>query len=344
MHPLLSAVVATHDRPDLLQGLLGDLAKQDLSHEKFEILLCDDGSSQPVQPLVEVMQTQEKRLAALQIRVQRGPQAGPAAARNRVLNLVRGEWVLFLNDDVRIAPDLLKKHLQMQQAKPRALMGRFVFPPELRADLFHRVVEDLGLIGTRCMRPARPLPPLYFWTGNLSLPTWAWREVGGFDPGFAEPKGEDVDLGYRLRRDCRRGGRGLELILSNRLQAWHHHPMTPESWALRSAQVGRAQARLASLHPDPALWPGGQRLQQVDDHRAAWARLVSQTEAVKSLRLWTDRLVTRDDPATLGEQWVQSLGRHFRLPADNAALLAASVAATSLWDFQNSFWQEILQG
>jgi glycosyltransferase involved in cell wall biosynthesis len=187
MRPELSVLVVTCNRPAGLRRVLQDLASQSLAPERFEVLVSDDGSDVPA---AEVAADFGDRLA---LEVIRGPSRGPATARNRALPALRAPLTLLLNDDVWLDPELLESHLALQRLygrQPTAVMGSFEFPAVLREQPLHRIVEDLGMIGTLQMRAGLPLPPQWFWTGNLCLPTAELLAVNGFDEAFREPKGD----------------------------------------------------------------------------------------------------------------------------------------------------------
>jgi GT2 family glycosyltransferase len=98
-HPLVSVVVVTHDRGDLLLKTLESLMAQTYTH--FEVLLVDDGSTQPRH--VEVLSLVERFFSTAQpevpFRLVRQANLYPGAARNHGARLARGEYVMFLDDD-----------------------------------------------------------------------------------------------------------------------------------------------------------------------------------------------------------------------------------------------------
>jgi hypothetical protein len=85
---------------------------------------------------------------------------------------------------------------------------------------------------------------MHYWTVNLSLPTEAFRAVGGFYEGYRTWGGEDVELGIRLARH------GLRPV------------MTREAWAIEYPHARDPVANDASnqknswilweRHPEPA--------------------------------------------------------------------------------------------
>src|SRR5579859_4414351 len=72
----LSVVIATYNRPDLLEKLLAQLEKQTLPSSSFEVIVIDDGSAPPIEPQLK------DKPRSLQLRVLSQANAGAAAARH----------------------------------------------------------------------------------------------------------------------------------------------------------------------------------------------------------------------------------------------------------------------
>ena len=121
--PTLSVVVATYDRAALLEQLLGDLARQTLSPERFEVVVVDDGSREPVAPRLE-------RLAPpFALRVETQKNAGAAAARHRGVLAARGELLVIVDDDMRVPPEFLEAHLRRHTPGSRKVILGWIRPP-----------------------------------------------------------------------------------------------------------------------------------------------------------------------------------------------------------------------
>lgn len=97
--PLISVVMPTHNRADLLPRSLGSLLSQE--YRNWELLVCDDGSSDETASVVEAVDDPR-------IRYRPGEPAGACAARNRGLAAARGNLIAYLDDDNRMHPLWLK--------------------------------------------------------------------------------------------------------------------------------------------------------------------------------------------------------------------------------------------
>ena len=99
---LISVVVPTYDRADLIGEALDSLAAQ--SWEAIEIVVVDDGSTDGTADLLERWGAAHP---AASLRVLRQPNRGAAAARNAGAAAARGEYLYFLDSNDVIAPDAL---------------------------------------------------------------------------------------------------------------------------------------------------------------------------------------------------------------------------------------------
>jgi glycosyltransferase involved in cell wall biosynthesis len=326
MKPEISVLVATCDRPQKLRRVLEDLQCQGLEPQRFEVIVADDGSDPPAAEVLAELKP------SYPLAFVRGPQSGPATSRNRALPRVRAPLLLFLNDDVRLEPDLLEAHLEAhaRSLRPTAILGVFEFTPAIRSQPLNRLVEEVGIYGTAHIPAGMALTPLAFCTGNLSVPTAEVLAVGGFDPAFPEPAGEDLDLGYRLLHE-----RGVPLIHDTRARAWHDHPHDFTTWRDRWKMWGEAFWLLACKHRDELFWPGGTANTDLASRRSARARLAVQEPLALELIGWLERLSAGAIPEA--DVHVRALDRTFRLPDEAEALMRAGLNIT-IYFVQRAFW------
>ena len=140
----------------------------------------------------------------------------PGCMRNAGATGARGEWLLFVDDDIALAPDFfVGLHALIRRA---AISGE---PP-------------LGAIGPRLPGTAQTLPARLtdlsnFWSqqglcpgrrnwlysATLAVPAAAFRTAGGFNPELRI--GEDVDLTMRIAYA------GYRVCFEPSLVAWHRH-------------------------------------------------------------------------------------------------------------------------
>jgi serine acetyltransferase/GT2 family glycosyltransferase len=235
--PKLSVVVATYNRPALIERLLTQLSGQTLPPDDFEVVVIDDGSKEPVRP----------RLAARQwpftLRVDEQENTGQATARHRGILASRGEVLVIVDDDMQVGPDFLERHLELHPAgSRRVVLGRIRPPPEGMAlperwhqrnlDRIHERARAGGVVHGNCM-----------YTGNTSLRRADYLAVGGFDTSLRQA--EDVEIGLRLERH------GLEFVLSESAWTVNGSDHTSVSrWRERARNYGRHDLAISRKHAD----------------------------------------------------------------------------------------------
>ena len=204
--PRLSVIVPVYNSPDDLAECLSALAQSDYGN--FDVLVVDDGSTDPVEPIVA-----DRGFRCVRID---GP-GGPARARNRGALAAAGEYLVFVDADVCVHTDTLTRIAEAFRSDPTidAVVGTYDDRPGDRGfisqykNLFHHYVHQRcdGAIST-------------FWAGCGAIRRDLYLTVGGFDEQrYRRPSIEDIELGtwlsaagYRIVLD---GG-----ILCKHLKRW----------------------------------------------------------------------------------------------------------------------------
>lgn len=182
MNPLVSIIICTYNRGELLKGALETLGKQDFPTSDYEIIVVDDGSDEDV----------EEKLKGLSLKCKfkflKNEHGGRAKARNRGISEASGEIIFFVDDDILAPVNLISQHWKLHEKKEKIVVrGPIVDIPE------YGFPEDFkpGL---------RDYSQAFFCTCNASVRRSAIQETGGFDETFIEYGFEDNELGWRLRQ------------------------------------------------------------------------------------------------------------------------------------------------
>jgi GT2 family glycosyltransferase len=226
-----SVVTPTHRRTDSLLGMLAALTEQDYPHELFEVVVVFDGEgAQGVADLRE-------HSYPFRVRVLEQPHAGPAAARNRGLTVASEPYVLFLDDDVVPAQELIRRHAEAHNgARDRVVIGPLV-AAESRPSPWTRWEWATLAAQYRAMAEGEWQPtPRQFYTGNASVLREHVLAVGGFNPEFR--RGEDVELAWRLH------ALGLRFIFEPQAEAKHLARRSFRAWLQAAHDYGRTDVML----------------------------------------------------------------------------------------------------
>jgi glycosyltransferase involved in cell wall biosynthesis len=260
--PRLSVVVPAHVASDDLARCLHALLDSDLSREMWELIVVDDASSSH-----EVTRSAER---ADQVVSLSSPPSGPARARNEGAAVSRGDIIAFVDADVVVHPDAIRRLLAaFDDPSVSAAFGSYDDQPQhhgivsrYRNLLHHRVHQvSAGSVES-------------FWAGLGAVKKSALDEVGGFDSRtYRRPEMEDVELGYRLRD----AGHAIMLdphVLGTHLKRWTLAGMLVSDFTRR----GLPWARLL-LRRNMLLSPRGLSLGASERASAAFASLTAASFA-----------------------------------------------------------------
>ena len=224
----LSVVIPTHNRPAALERLLASIVRSEPGGSVPEVVIVDDGSVEGTYSGVE------KRYP--EMRWLHQAQSGPATARNRGWRAAGGDLVVFVDDDVVLAPDALVR-LGEALAVDDAVGARIepLHRGRLVADFMH--VEHL------VSHKVQDGQVRWLVTACLAVRRGVLETVGGFDEQLVHG-GEDADLSLRLKAAGHRLGVCQEAV------AYHDHRASLGLLVRTYYRHGTGQRRLAARHPE----------------------------------------------------------------------------------------------
>jgi len=176
----VSVVIPVRNRPDLLTECLSSLSTQDFPLNDFEILICDDGSTEDLQSVIYGVGRTIPYLRLL-----RQKHKGPGAARNLGIHDSTAPIILFLDSDVVPDKDLVSKLVTALNQNPE-WMG------------VEAKIKSAG--GNPCPLWDAPVcdDGRRYHTAAIAYRREALVKAGGFDETFKLPACEDVDLAARI--------------------------------------------------------------------------------------------------------------------------------------------------
>lgn len=180
----VAVAVSTYRRAHLLPRLIAALEAQTLSAERFEVVVCDNGSDDDTAAVL----SRSAAGTSLRLRVVRAEvNRGPGAGREVAWRATSAPLVVFTDDDCQPEPTWLAQHLAAMSAAGRAVVvGRTVPDPAQ----VHLLVD---FSRTQRVEDAR-----FAQTCNVAYRRVDLEAAGGFDRGFCTPGGEDTDLALRV--------------------------------------------------------------------------------------------------------------------------------------------------
>jgi len=230
MQPTVSVIIPAYQTADLIPETLASVAAQ--TRTDFEVVIVDDGSTD------DILGACAPFLADPRFRIHHFPNGGVTAARNRGLDLAKGQYLAFVDSDDLMEPDYLAVMLAALEANPRAALAccdaRMFGVPEREGRLLSE------------FEPMETPPSLYnvlsgrflVYTG-VTVRADAVRAVDGYSTGM--PAAEDFDLWIRLLIA------GGEFVFVPRALARYRRRAGSLSNTPIKLHLGRAQAYLRAL-------------------------------------------------------------------------------------------------
>ncbi len=230
-----SFIIPLYNRPDEIRELLDSICALE-GECGYEVIVVEDGSTQPSKEIVESYSDN------LDIKYIYQDNTGPGGARNRGAEEAVGETLIILDSDTVLPPGYLSAVEKSRAERPAPLWGG----PDRAAEDFTTIQRAIdysmtsffttgGIRGGR-----RRLDKFYPRSFNMGVDREVYRSVGGFrDMRF----GEDLDLSMRI------------------LEAGHRSECYEEAWLYHKRRVsyiqffrqvynsGIARITLNRLHP-----------------------------------------------------------------------------------------------
>ena len=258
--PAVSVVIATRERPGLLERCLTSLGR--LAYPRYEVIVVDNApTSDRTEHLVR------ERFASIATYV-REPVRGLASAHNRGLAEAQGTVIAFTDDDVIADRDWLAALAEgFAAGSDVGCVTGLILPAELETKA-QVMLESTGAFAKGFTRRqhhpdrARVEDPLYPFTAgrlgsgaNMAFSAQVLRAQGGFDPAVGA--GSIARGGDDLLAFFRTAAAGYDIVYTPDALVWHHHRRTER--ALRDQAygygVGLGAYLTAALVHEPGMVP-----------------------------------------------------------------------------------------
>jgi O-antigen biosynthesis protein len=222
--PLVSIVIPTRDRKDLLEACINSLDHATTYRNK-EIIILDNDSAEPETKAYFASLAQRPDIRIV-------PASGPfnyPRLINLGASLARGEFVMTLNNDIEaFEPDWLHELVSQASRPDVGLVGCLLLYPD-RSVQHAGVIVGLSGVAGHMYADATPDDPGYagriHLTQDLSAVTGAcqlmrralFEKLGGLDERHLAVAYNDIDFCLRVREA------GLRVIYTPHARLLHHH-------------------------------------------------------------------------------------------------------------------------
>jgi glycosyltransferase involved in cell wall biosynthesis len=223
---LVSVVIPTFNRRDLLREAIESLWNQTLSPQLYEIVVVDNASTDGTAE----MMAEGERQSPCSITYRRMEEnKGAANSRNVGASLAQGEIIAFTDSDCRVAPDWLERGVQVfKSGNDVAFVSGQTFPKPDQPLTFFSIGNPL--------RGENPTYP----TANMFYRKRSFVEAGGFD--LSVDFGDlgkwpleccDTEMAWRMKSQGLVGVYAADVIVYHEIMQ-----VSPLNWLLHHARVG----------------------------------------------------------------------------------------------------------
>lgn len=223
--PLITVVICTYNRHDLLQIAARSICEQTLNPEHFELLIVDNNSKDSTREVAAQFCARYPN-----VRYVMEPTQGLAHARNRGLKEARGEYVGYIDDDCKVPPGWLSvAHEIISERHPDIFGGPFFAfyltpKPRWYKDQYgsYELTKDARQLGAG----------EFVFGGNMFFLRALLESVGGFGTDFGMV-GHAIDYGEEIipQQAIRASNPQVQVFFEPRL--YLYHLVRPEKMNIR---------------------------------------------------------------------------------------------------------------
>src|SRR5688572_2166050 len=203
----VSVVIPSHNRADALKLTLERFRRQNFEGE-WEVLVVNNNSTDDTNAVVRALQMP----VSVKL-VERTTPGAVAHARNAGARAAKGDYLIFVDNDILVEPDFVESHVRLLDANPGCWILGVVTPlPEqehLELGRFRKSLEPPN--------PSGISETDGFSGANCSLPRADFEKLGGFDEGFFISSSEDQELALRARMEL-----GVQVLLAPHISGVHN--------------------------------------------------------------------------------------------------------------------------
>lgn len=209
MVPLVSVLIGTRNRPELLSRCLKSIISQD--YHDLEIIVLDDASDDHKACERVVTSIRDSRVRCLRS----DRQLGVAAGRNKLMADARGELLFIVDDDAYLTgPDVITSLVRSFSEDPRIgiVAGKIIDHYAGR----QRILVPFSQWSRRRAPGIEEKPGFvsYFLGGCHGIRKTAVEDVGGYSDGFVFGE-EEMDLSFRVLNA------GYSIYYNPEVSVWH---------------------------------------------------------------------------------------------------------------------------
>jgi lipopolysaccharide/colanic/teichoic acid biosynthesis glycosyltransferase/glycosyltransferase involved in cell wall biosynthesis len=230
--PEYSVVIPAYQAADIVGNCVKALNAQSVPHERYEIIVVDDGSTDD---------TAKAAREAGADRVLVIPHRGRSAARNAGIEAAEGEIILFTDADCEPSPDWVEQiTLPLQDPEIAGAKGVYRTRQKKLVARFAQLEYE-----NKYIRMAQQERIDFVDTYSAAYRRDILIANGGFDPHLEVD--EDQELSFRLAR------KGYQMVFAPQAAVYHRHVTSLGEYWRRKFEIGYWKTLLLNWHPERTI-------------------------------------------------------------------------------------------
>ncbi|HPN30123.1 MAG TPA: glycosyltransferase family 2 protein [bacterium] len=200
----LYSIIPVYNRKNITLQCLNDLKNQ--TYKSFEIIVFDDGSSDGTK---EAVKSEHPDVIILN---GDGNHWWTRSVNESVKFAIsqNADYVLILNDDVRLDKDFIKKIIDLSSEFPESIIGavnydlhsgRVLFAGEKRNWLFASIKKNADIFSEYELSSLKKIESDYLPGRGLMIPAEAFKKIGFFDEKNFPQSAADYDFTLRAKKN-----------------------------------------------------------------------------------------------------------------------------------------------
>jgi glycosyltransferase involved in cell wall biosynthesis len=185
--------VCVKDSALTIGRVIDSLVSQDFPHGLAEVIFVDDGSKDDTLSFIE----SRVPTIDMQVKVIHHRWRGLGASRNRVAEEAKGDYIIWVDGDMILEKDFVRKQIEFMEMNPRIGIAKGILgilPKEGLVAFLDNVAYIASFYRYRGFVKSRALG-----AGGCTYRAEAIRQVGGFDVGI-KGAGEDNDVEAKIMK------------------------------------------------------------------------------------------------------------------------------------------------
>ncbi|MBN2281597.1 MAG: glycosyltransferase [Candidatus Marinimicrobia bacterium] len=200
MYPRVSVIIPAYNAEKTIADLIISLSKQTFSHQKMEILVIDDCSTDGTPGILQAME-KEYHLRLFH----HEKNQGLACTRNTGIKNSLGKILIFIDSDMTVGDHYIENHVNFHNNRHvMGVVGIIKPSPKMIYDKYQRYLYETKR-GVKRYRLEKPIPYHAFIFGNTSIKREVIENCGLFDSNFKVYGGEDTEYAYRISQRYSKG-------------------------------------------------------------------------------------------------------------------------------------------